>query len=54
MATAASDSENRALQGKVQQLQSQLDESQRLLALRNADLAKLQAQLALWRGSQAK
>jgi pilus assembly protein FimV len=43
---AASASEARALQGKVQQLQSQLDESQRLLALRNADLAKLQAQLA--------
>ncbi len=38
--------ESRALQGKVQQLQSQLDEAQRLLALRNADLAKLQAQLA--------
>ncbi len=45
-AGSASDSENRALQGKVQQLQSQLDDSQRLLALRNADLAKLQAQLA--------
>jgi pilus assembly protein FimV len=45
-ASAASASETRALQGKVQQLQSQLDDSQRLLALRNADLAKLQAQLA--------
>src|SRR5580658_3197839 len=44
--SAASAGETRALQGKVQQLQSQLDESQRLLALRNADLAKLQAQLA--------
>src|SRR5580692_7303216 len=43
--SAASAGETRALQGKVQQLQSQLDESQRLLALRNADLAKLQAQL---------
>jgi pilus assembly protein FimV len=44
--SSASANESRALQGKVQQLQSQLDESQRLLALRNADLAKLQAQLA--------
>jgi pilus assembly protein FimV len=44
-ASAAAAAEARALQGKVQQLQSQLDESQRLLALRNADLAKLQAQL---------
>jgi pilus assembly protein FimV len=44
-ASAAAAAESRALQGKVQQLQSQLDESQRLLALRNADLAKLQAQL---------
>jgi pilus assembly protein FimV len=45
-ASAASASQALALQSKVQQLQSQLDESQRLLALRNADLAKLQAQLA--------
>ena len=43
---AAGAAESRALQGKIQQLQSQLDESQRLLQLRNADLAKLQAQLA--------
>jgi pilus assembly protein FimV len=42
-ATGGADS--RALQGKVQQLQAQLDESQRLLSVRNADLAKLQAQL---------
>ncbi len=34
------------LQSKVQQLQTQLDESQRLLSIRNADLAKLQLQLA--------
>ncbi len=46
-ATAA---ESRALQGKIQQLQSQLDESQRLLSVRNADLAKLQAQLAAAQG----
>jgi len=37
--------DSKALQSKVQQLQSQLDESQRLLSIRNADLAKLQAQL---------
>ncbi len=40
-----------ALQSKVQQLQSQLDESQRLLAVRNADLAKLQSQLAAAQGA---
>ncbi|MEJ0007472.1 MAG: FimV/HubP family polar landmark protein [Steroidobacteraceae bacterium] len=49
--TAASATESRALQGKVQQLQSALDESQRLLAVRNADLAKLQAQLAASQGT---
>ena len=43
---AAAGADLRALQGKVQQLQSQLDESQRLLSIRNADLAKLQLQLA--------
>ncbi|HEY4338586.1 MAG TPA: FimV/HubP family polar landmark protein, partial [Steroidobacteraceae bacterium] len=43
---AAAAADNRALQGKIQQLQSQLDESQRLLQVRNADLARLQAQLA--------
>ena len=50
-ATAASAADSRALQGKVQQLQSQLDESQRLLAVRNADLAKLQEQLAAAQGA---
>jgi pilus assembly protein FimV len=45
-AANAAATDSRALQGKVQQLQAQLDESQRLLAVRNADLAKLQAQLA--------
>ena len=44
--SAATGADTRALQGKIQQLQSQLDESQRLLSLRNADLAKLQLQLA--------
>jgi pilus assembly protein FimV len=50
-ATAAGAADSSALQGKVQQLQSQLDESQRLLAVRNADLAKLQAQLAAAQGA---
>ncbi|HEY6455075.1 MAG TPA: FimV/HubP family polar landmark protein [Steroidobacteraceae bacterium] len=44
-AGAGSGADTRALQGKIQQLQAQLDESQRLLSVRNADLAKLQAQL---------
>jgi len=46
----ANAAESRALQSKVQQLQSQLEESQRLLAVRNADLAKLQAQLSAEQG----
>jgi pilus assembly protein FimV len=44
--SAAAGADTRALQSKVQQLQSQLDEAQRLLSVRNADLAKLQSQLA--------
>jgi pilus assembly protein FimV len=47
---AAGTAETRALQDKVRELQGQLADSQRLLALRNDDLAKLQAQLA---GAQA-
>jgi len=47
----ASAGESRALQSKVQQLQSQLEDSQRLLAVRNADLAKLQTQLAAAQGA---
>ena len=43
---AGAGADTRALQGKVQQLQSQLDDAQRLLSIRNADLAKLQLQLA--------
>ena len=50
-ASAASTAETHALQGKVQQLQSQLEEAQRLLAVRNADLAKLQSQLAAAQGA---
>jgi len=52
-AAAGAAAEDRALQGKVQQLQSQLEESQRLLAVRNADLAKLQAQLAAAQAARA-
>jgi pilus assembly protein FimV len=48
---AAGATDSRGLQSKVQQLQSQLDDSQRLLAVRNADLAKLQAQLAAAQGA---
>ena len=49
--SAATGADTRALQGKIQQLQSQLDESQRLLSVRNADLAKLQAQLLAAKGA---
>ena len=49
--STANPAESKALQGKIQQLQSQLDESQRLLAVRNADMAKLQAQLAAAQGA---
>jgi pilus assembly protein FimV len=49
--SAAAAADTRALQGKIQQLQSQLDESQRLLSVRNADLAKLQAQLLAAQGA---
>jgi pilus assembly protein FimV len=48
---AAGATDSGGLQSKVQQLQSQLDESQRLLAVRNADLAELQAQLAAVQGA---
>jgi pilus assembly protein FimV len=41
------------LQGRVHELESQLAESKRLLDLKNADLARLQAQLAQKQGSQA-
>ena len=49
-AASVASSDARALQGRIQQLQSQLDASQRLLAVPNADLAKLQSQLAALQG----
>lgn len=45
-ATAAAAASSAALNQRVQQLESQLAESQRLLQLRNADLAALQARAA--------
>src|SRR4029077_7293476 len=40
------------LQGRVHDLEGQLTESKRLLELKNADLARLQAQLAAKQGTQ--
>jgi len=48
----ASGAEVNALQGRVHDLESQLTESKRLLALKDADLARLQAQLAAKQGAQ--
>jgi pilus assembly protein FimV len=42
-----------ALQGRVHQLQAQLEESKRLLEMKDADLARLQAQLAAKQAAQA-
>jgi pilus assembly protein FimV len=42
-----------ALQGRVHDLEGQLAESKRLLELKNADLARLQAQLAAKQGANA-
>jgi pilus assembly protein FimV len=50
-AGGANSADVRGLQDKVQQLQSQLEESQRLLAVRNAELARLQSQLAAAQGA---
>ncbi|HEX6509512.1 MAG TPA: FimV/HubP family polar landmark protein, partial [Chloroflexota bacterium] len=43
--TAASDAETKALRGRVKELESQLSDSKRLLEMRNAELAQLQARL---------
>ncbi len=51
-APAAARGEVNALQGRVHDLESQLAESKRLLELKNADLARLQAQLAAKQGAQ--
>jgi pilus assembly protein FimV len=51
--TAAAN-ESAALQQQVKQLQGQLSESQRMLQLKNAELARLQQQLGAKAGSPAK
>jgi len=43
--TGTSNSDTKALQGRVKDLEGQLSESKRLLELRNAELARLQAQI---------
>jgi pilus assembly protein FimV len=50
--TAGSGAASKSLQGEVQSLQAQLDESRRLIDLKNAELAQLQARLAA-RGPEA-
>lgn len=45
-AAGAGGRDTKALEGEVQSLQAQLDESRRLLEMRNAQLAQLQAKLA--------
>src|SRR6202030_3822284 len=49
---AAPSGEVSQLQGRVHDLEGQLTESKRLLELKNADLARLQAQLAAKQGTQ--
>jgi pilus assembly protein FimV len=51
-APAAASGEVNALKGRVHDLESQLAESKRLLELKNADLARLQAQLGAKQGAQ--
>ncbi len=43
--TGASDAETKALRGRVKELETQLNDSKRLLEMRNAELAQLQARL---------
>jgi pilus assembly protein FimV len=52
-ATGASGAEVAQLQGRVHDLEGQLAESKRLLDLKNADLARLQAELAQKQAGQA-
>ena len=52
-APGAASGEASALQGRVHDLESQLAESKRLLALKDADLARLQAQLAAKQGAES-
>jgi pilus assembly protein FimV len=50
---AASSAEVSGLKNQVSELQGQLSEAKRLLDLKNADLARLQAQIAAKQGTQA-
>jgi pilus assembly protein FimV len=50
-ATSASSGQVKALQGRVQDLENQLNESKRLVELKNAQLADLQAKLAAAQGA---
>ena len=52
-APGAASGEASALQGRVHDLEGQLAESKRLLALKDADLARLQAQLAAKQGAES-
>jgi pilus assembly protein FimV len=52
-APGAASGEASALQGRVHDLEGQLAESKRLLALKDADLARLQAQLAAQKAAQS-
>ncbi|MEP7245646.1 MAG: FimV/HubP family polar landmark protein [Gammaproteobacteria bacterium] len=51
--TAASSAQSEKLQGRVRELESQLQESKRLLDARNSELAQLQARLSAKQGGQS-
>ena len=51
--TGATSAQNTQLQGRVRELQAQLDESRRLLELKNAEVAQLQARLSSQQSSSA-
>ncbi|HYP65686.1 MAG TPA: FimV/HubP family polar landmark protein, partial [Steroidobacteraceae bacterium] len=52
-APGASSGESAALQGRVRELEGQLAESKRLLEMKDAELARMQAQLAAKQGGKA-
>ena len=52
-APGASSGESAALQGRVRELEGQLAESRRLLEMKDAELARMQAQLAAKQGGKA-
>jgi pilus assembly protein FimV len=51
--TGAASAESSRLQGRVRELQAQLDESRRLLELKNSEVAQLQARLSSQQSSSA-